>query len=885
MNPSLRSFPLSAIALGVLAAVGSLSAQVAPAANSVPKPAVSTPEEAIVLSVFEVRTDKDVGYQASSSLSGTRTGELLRDMPVSVSILNQNFLRDIAVTDTMQAIGLYGIGSEPLGVPGIGIAGSGGGGNSLSFRGIQSSWQGRDGFIWYGVSDNFAIESLEVNRGPSGNVFGDSRAGGLPNIVSKRAKLRDFGEVGLRWDSEGSNRVTLDWNHRLTAKAAVRVNLMKQDQRDWRDTNYDQRQGAQIGLQYDFTANTRLSVVGEYNNVGRVASTGLSTDNFREYTLGAGTNGPGTIAGTGTIQAAGNTQRWTYVGGKAYNLISSATTVFRQTTVAAANTYAVGENVLARHMQLNGPSDRLDHDTKSLTAVFEHRVGANTILQGAYNLTLSDRLDYSANRDGIRREVNPNLPGAPGVLVANPNFDQLYVDHRWTQGQYYNRTAAYRLTAVQDCDFGFTKQRLIANGSARDDRFRLMQRQELLTPAVIAAAGLTGTAALPTNNAVRRRFYLKDGNDGVLRHTDSADFGFSEVTGGQKTRAFFYSASALLMGRYWQDRILSTVGVRRDDYESRQVRILADPATNLGRLERGGSGEEIWREQIGVFGTSWNYGLVFTPQQQWRVFANYSENFQQNGTVPYFNGDVRKPRVGDGYDYGFSIYLWKDRLTATVTRFDNKANNESLTGINNQLTADEINRLLGTNYSTAVAADSQSRRATGTEVELIANATRNWTLSFKYSMRKNVNTDFAPRLTATLAAMKAKTNDSTQWVLAQTQLSNLINENPSARAAWNFSTRYSFTQGLLKGARIGGYGYFRQGQTIFTAGRPDLYYKSYVMVNGFAGYEWKLAKKYRNDLQVNVENLTNEQLRIGSSYTGYSYLAPAKVIVQNTVRF
>lgn len=842
-------------------------------------------DSVVQLSVFEVSTDKDIGYQSVSSLSGTRTGELLRDLPVSVSILNQEFLRDIAVTDTMQAIGLYGIGSEPLGVPGIGIAGSGGGGNSLSFRGIQSSWQGRDGFIWYGVSDNFAIETLEVNRGPSGNVFGDSRAGGLPNIVSKRAKLRDFGELGLRWDSEGSSRYTIDWNRRVTPKAAVRLNLMKQDQRDWRDTNYDKRQGAQIGLQYDFTRNTRLSVIGEYNNVGRVASTGVSTDNFREYTLGSGTNAPGTIAGTGTIQGAGNTQRWTYVGGKPYNLISSATTLFRQTTVAAANTYAVGENVLARHMQLNGPSDRLDHDTRSLTAVLEHRVGPNTVLQGAYNLTLSDRFDFQANRDGIRRDVNPNLPGPGGTLTANPNFDQLYVDHRWTQSQYYNRTAAYRITAVQDLDFGFTKQRLIVNGSARDDRFRLAQRQELLTPQVIAAAGLTGAAALQTNNAVRRRFYLRDGNDGVLRHTDAADFGFNDVTGGQKTRAFFYSGSALLMGRYWENRILSTVGVRRDDYESRQVRVLADPATNLARFETGGSGEQIWREQIGVFGTSWNYGLVFSPQSQWRVFANYAENFQQNGTVPYFNGDVRQPRVGDGYDYGFSVYLWKDRLTATVTRFDNKANNENLTGINNQNTADEINRLLGTNYSTAFAADTQSRRATGTEVEIIANATRHWTLSFKYSMRKNVNTDFAPRLTATLAAMKAKTADSTQWVLTQTQLSNLFNENPSARAAWNYATRYSFTSGPLKGARMGAYGFFRQGQTVFTAGRPNLDFKSYVMVNAFAGYEWRVTQKFRNDLQLNVENLTNQQLRIGSGYTGYSYLAPTKFILQNTLRF
>ncbi|MBC7368352.1 MAG: hypothetical protein H7343_16340 [Undibacterium sp.] len=573
------------------------------------------------------------------------------------------------------------------------------------------------------------------------------------------------------------------------------------------------------------------------------------------------------------------------IAGRPVNLVSSATTVFRPATVAAANTFTAPGSVLPRHQQLNGPSDRLDHDSKRLAANLEHRVGPNTVVQFAYNLTLSDRLDYQANRDAIRRDANPALPGTGGVLVANPNYDQLYLDRRWTQGQYFNRTAASRLTAVQDLDFGFTRQRLIVNGSLRDDRFRLFQRQELLTPQAIAAAGLTGTAALPTNNPVRRRFYLKEDNDGVLRHTDSADYNFYEATGGQKTRAFFHSGSVLMVGRYWKDRVISAVGLRRDNYESRQVRVLADPATTLGRLETGGAGEEIWREQIGQYRTSINYGLVFSPQEQWRVFYNFAENFQQNATTPYFNGDARQPRIGDGYDYGFGVYLWKDRLTATVTRFDNKADNENLTAINNRLTADEINRLVGTNYCTAFNADSQSRRATGTELALIANVTRYWTLSFKYSMRKNVNTDFAPRLNAVFAAMQARTNDSTQWVFTQTQLSNLTNENSGARAAWDYATRHSFTSGPLKGARVGAYGCFRQGQTIFTANRPTLHYKSCVMVNAFAGYEWKLAKKYRMDFQVNVENLTNQRLRIGHSYTNYSYLTPTKSIVQNSLRF
>ena len=845
-----------------------------------------TPAAPVTLSAFEVTTDKDVGYQSTATLSGTRTGELLRNMPVSVSIINQELLNDVGLTDVMQAMALYGVGVEQTGEPGIGLAGIGGGGNSLNFRGIQSSWQGRDGFVWYGVSDSFNVESLEVSRGPSGNVFGDSRAGGLPNIVSKRAKAsRNFGVLNLRLDSEGGTRATLDWNRQLTKKAAVRLNLLRGDGRDWRDTAIDRREGLGAAVQYDFTRDTRLNIVGEYNNVSRNPTQGLLTNNYDSgYVLGTGSVAPPPApAGTAVLQAAGALQRWTYIGGQRYNFTSTATYLSRQTTVAANLQNAVPESLIPRHMLWNGPSHRLDHDSKSLTANLDHRFGPNTVVQGTYNLTLSDRFDYNVGVDGVRRDVNPTLRTPAGTLVSNPNFDQLYVDHSAGQQQYFNRTSSYRLTGVQDLDFGFTKQRVILNGTARDDRFRLFNRGELLTPTAIAALGLTGTAALPTNHPVRRRHYLRDGNDGQIRHRDDPANYFPETTGGQKTRAFFYSASALLFGKYWQDRIFTTAGVRRDDYESRRVAILADPATGLGRLETGASNDEQWREQIGVFGTSWNYGIVISPQPQWRVFYNFAENFQQNGTNPYFNGDTRAARVGDGYDYGASVYLWDNRFTATVTRFDNKANNENLAALTVEV-ADEINRLLGTAYTTGSPQDTQSRRATGTEVEIVANLMP-LTLRFAYSMRKNVNTDFAPRFAATLAAMRAKTTDSSQYALTQQRFDALLVENPSARASWNYSVRYDVSRGPLKGARFGSYASYRQGRWVYPAGRPALYFKSYIPIGVFASYGIRVTDKFRPELQLNVDNVLNDQTRIGGGYTGYSYLAPIKYTLASTLKF
>ena len=50
------------------------------------------------LSVFEVTAEKDLGYAASSALTGTRTSEKLADLPNSISVMTQEFLQDIAVT-------------------------------------------------------------------------------------------------------------------------------------------------------------------------------------------------------------------------------------------------------------------------------------------------------------------------------------------------------------------------------------------------------------------------------------------------------------------------------------------------------------------------------------------------------------------------------------------------------------------------------------------------------------------------------------------------------------------------------------------------------------------------------------------------------------------
>ena len=83
------------VTLGSPAAV----AQTVPAA---PAPARAS-SEAVILTPFEVSSEKDTGYAATETLAGTRMRTDLRDVGASLTILTPEFLRDLGVNSFDQA--------------------------------------------------------------------------------------------------------------------------------------------------------------------------------------------------------------------------------------------------------------------------------------------------------------------------------------------------------------------------------------------------------------------------------------------------------------------------------------------------------------------------------------------------------------------------------------------------------------------------------------------------------------------------------------------------------------------------------------------------------------------------------------------------------------
>jgi iron complex outermembrane receptor protein len=164
-NPSLRTLTAA------LTLAAALPAQTLPPTSNATN-STGQKDDPITLSPFEVSTDRDIGYAASTAMSGTRTNELLENLPNAISVLNQDFLQDIGANNFLDAVEFMP-GAENI-INDQGTRGAPQGarsGNQISFRGVQTFRQLRDGFVWYVPQDMFNTERIEVSRGPAGVAY------------------------------------------------------------------------------------------------------------------------------------------------------------------------------------------------------------------------------------------------------------------------------------------------------------------------------------------------------------------------------------------------------------------------------------------------------------------------------------------------------------------------------------------------------------------------------------------------------------------------------------------------------------------------------------------------------------------------------------------
>lgn len=166
------------VAAALVLAASELAAQ----AVSPPKPTVAAAaaEPPVLLDVFEVISESGDGYRAANTHSGTRYNMAIRDVPVSVDVVTEGFMRDIGAADYRQAME-YTVGlQQDVGDPARANDKEAGGG---FIRGLQVSNMRKDGFHRSFVGDPIGAQRIEVLKGPGGTLYGQDNIGGAINVL------------------------------------------------------------------------------------------------------------------------------------------------------------------------------------------------------------------------------------------------------------------------------------------------------------------------------------------------------------------------------------------------------------------------------------------------------------------------------------------------------------------------------------------------------------------------------------------------------------------------------------------------------------------------------------------------------------------------------
>ncbi len=174
-------------------------------------------EEVFELSPFQVDASEDSGYRATNTISGTRLNAAIKDIPMPIEVITDEFIKDTGSTDLRQSLS-YSAGmimsSQNDAGKGNSFGTVGGVHNpegatsnktqtSYKVRGFLTDATLRDGFRRQFSTDAANIGRVEVIRGPAALLYGIGNFGGIVNYLPKTPPAEKTQHVTL---SVGNNK-------------------------------------------------------------------------------------------------------------------------------------------------------------------------------------------------------------------------------------------------------------------------------------------------------------------------------------------------------------------------------------------------------------------------------------------------------------------------------------------------------------------------------------------------------------------------------------------------------------------------------------------------------------------------------------------------------
>jgi len=149
-----------------------------------------------------------LGIAATNSATATKTDTPIIETPQSISVITADRIRDqgsLTIQDSLRYVA--GMRGEAYGLDSRG--------DFALIRGVAPTHfldglQQSVGFYTNSRTDPFTLERVEVIKGPSSMLYGQSSVGGLLNFVSKRPQAEQKSELQLQYGSFDRKQIAFD---------------------------------------------------------------------------------------------------------------------------------------------------------------------------------------------------------------------------------------------------------------------------------------------------------------------------------------------------------------------------------------------------------------------------------------------------------------------------------------------------------------------------------------------------------------------------------------------------------------------------------------------------------------------------------------------------
>jgi hypothetical protein len=712
---------------------------VAQSVAPVAAPGAATSEDAlIVLNPFVVSTEATNGYYASETLSGTQLKSQVRDLANPITVLTEEFMRDIGAVNYEEALeflpstqAFKGDSADPESVTART-------GTPFTVRGFRSSSLTNNFFISRIKVDTFNTETVTQSRGPNSLLFGLGSVGGGLEATNKTGRFNaDSYNLEVRIDSEGSQRASVDINRIIIPKkVALRFAALSTDQRTARDFQYMRRNSAYLSLNLQPFKGATINLNAETGRIDELtprpyltydsvsawlndSRTPLQKANTIDQALvSSGSAAARTAARnliTGVSQGFPTTnylvyvmnapqlgvQNWYYKskGSEAFvnGLNQSQTSMSESTRVPGVD--------FPLDTVVSGPSDYFDTTYDKFSASWQQQILDKTFIEVAGAYEKSENEDWQPIQRGDYEVFIDNNYYLPNQFAANnpdrtkplnPYFGTPYLESNATLQNRRTKLSQYRATLTRQFDLSrlepikgldLGKLTAVAFHYYRYVDSYFQQPEEMTTTSVLASGVLSDT-----QNQIRRRYYLLPGQPGSFPAFPPSQARITQTGNPATPGSVIPTVNSAFLHRlnpiYAPETTRSYAAIGQWELFSRRLVLTGGVRRDdfssknfvfaqdpVTRLFRG-EGQGAFAPETSSSVTNTNYGAVVRVTKWLDAFANSATNTVSAGGTNYdiFNRTLPN-QEGLGYDLGVRGFFLNDRVILKVNYFNNELSN------------------------------------------------------------------------------------------------------------------------------------------------------------------------------------------------------------------